>query len=64
VVPSYSSVTFVLVVPGGTLPPKAKPAVCVPAPPNIYLAVVKVPPLVQVLPLYSSDVFVSDPGST
>jgi hypothetical protein len=50
--PSYSSVAPVRV--GGVTPPNANPAVCVPAPPKVLLAVVKVPPAVQAEPSYSS----------
>jgi hypothetical protein len=50
-VPLYSSV---LANPAPALPPNAKPAVCVPAPPSLLLAVAKAPPAVQELPLYSS----------
>ena len=40
------------------LPPNAKPAVCVPAPAILLLAVFKFPPAVQLDPLYSSVAFV------
>jgi hypothetical protein len=50
VVPSYSSVAPVT----GGLPPKAKAAVCIPAPAKYPLAVFKVIYDVQVDPLYSS----------
>jgi hypothetical protein len=47
--PLYSSVVPErLFVGGGAKPPKAKPAVCVPAPPNPVLLVFKLPPLAQV----------------
>jgi hypothetical protein len=39
-------------------PPKAKPAVNVPAPAKARLAVPKFPPAVQALPSYSSVAFV------
>jgi hypothetical protein len=49
-------------VPSG-LPPKAKPAVCVPHPPNEYLAVPKPVGLdVQLVPSYSSVAPVAAPG--
>ena len=41
----YSSVAFVI--PGAAYPPKPNPAVCVPADPNLLLAVVKTPPVAQ-----------------
>ena len=47
VAPPYSSVVPGCVFPGGTLPPNAKPAVCIPAPAKEYLAPDKFPPLVQ-----------------
>jgi hypothetical protein len=57
--PLYSSVAPVK---GGKLPPKAKPAVCVPAPPKSCLAVFKLPgDVVQVAPSYSSVAPVTDP---
>jgi hypothetical protein len=49
--PSYSSVAAVK---GGTVPPKAKAAVCVPVPAKASLAVFKGLELVQLLPSYSS----------
>jgi hypothetical protein len=50
-VPLYSSVALETTV---VKPPKAKPAVCVPAPANCSLAVFKFPPAVQDVPSYSS----------
>ncbi len=38
----------------GEFPPKASPAVCVPAPAKLFLAVIKAPPAVHDEPLYSS----------
>jgi len=35
-------------------PPKTSPAFCVPAPAELYLAVIKAPPAVQDVPSYSS----------
>jgi hypothetical protein len=53
VAPLYSSVAPVT--PGGYVPPKAKAAVCVPAPAKPFLAVFKLPGLVaQLVPSYSS----------
>jgi hypothetical protein len=54
----YSSVAPVTVGVGFTEPPKASPAVCVPAPAKPFLAVFKLPGLVvQVDPSYSSVAF-------
>jgi hypothetical protein len=53
-VPSYSSVAFVVGLPPDINPPNAKPTVCVPAPARLDLAVAKFPPAVQLVPSYSS----------
>ena len=42
---------------GASCPPVASPAVCNPAPASLCLAVFKVPPVVQDVPLYSSVAF-------
>jgi len=47
---AYSSVHA----PFGEYPPKASAAFCVPAPAKLFLAVIKAPPAVHEVPLYSS----------
>ena len=41
-----------------SFPPKANPAVWVPVPPKLPLAIIKLPPLLHDPPLYSSVAFV------
>jgi len=57
----YSSVSAVVVV-GGLLPPKTKPAVCVPAAAKAAFDDPKLPPDVQLVPPYSSVAFVCVPA--
>jgi hypothetical protein len=54
--PLYSSVEPVT---PGAFPPNPKPAVCVPAPAKLNLAVPKFPPAVQLVPSYSSVTLVA-----
>ena len=51
----YSSVKSLI---AGNPPPIAKPAVCIPAPPSLLLAVPKVLVVVQLDPSYCSALFV------
>ena len=55
---AYSSVAATLTV---VIPPKAKASVCVPAPPTVLLAVVKLETVVQVEPSYDSVAPTLDP---